>query len=235
MSSSAPLDDTLRAAILAEPDAVLDDHSVMNALVAAKERAMGDNIVDLRGIAMERLATRLDRLEDTYRSVIAAASENIAGTNQIHRAVLSMLEPQDFKGFLTALQGPVRDVLQVKRITLVLEGGTGETPPQLAGFDDVLKIAEPGFVKDYTTDGRGGSARVVTLRQLAEGTPKVFDDDAGWIRSEAIMELDLGPGRLPAMLIFGSEQDSQFTPQHGTDLLTFFAGVFERSMRSWLS
>jgi len=26
-----------------------------------------------------------------------------------------------------------------------------------------------------------------------------------------------------------------FTPTHGTDLLRFFAGVFERSMRRWLA
>ena len=49
----------------------------MRALIAANERAMGGNIVDLRGIAMERLEARLDRLEDTHRSVIAAAYENL--------------------------------------------------------------------------------------------------------------------------------------------------------------
>ena len=35
----------------------------LTALIAANERAMGANIVDLRGIAMERLEARLDRLE----------------------------------------------------------------------------------------------------------------------------------------------------------------------------
>jgi uncharacterized protein YigA (DUF484 family) len=32
----------------------------------------------------------------------------------------------------------------------------------------------------------------------------------------------------------GSEDPHQFRPSHGTDLLTFFAGVFERQMRRWL-
>ena len=73
MSSSPKLDDTMRQAILAKPDAILDDKDVMHALIAANERSMGDNIVDLRGIAMERLETRLDRLEDTHRSVMAPA------------------------------------------------------------------------------------------------------------------------------------------------------------------
>ena len=64
--------------------------------MGAKEEAMGGNIVDIRGIAMERLEHRLDRLEDTHRSVIAAAYENLAGTNQIHRAILRMMDPLDF-------------------------------------------------------------------------------------------------------------------------------------------
>lgn len=47
------------------------------------------------------------------------------------------------------------------------------------------------------------------------------------------MKLDLGPGRLPGMLVFAS-RTGQFKSTHGTDLLAFFAGVFERAMRRWL-
>ena len=65
------IDQDLRDRILAEPDALLEDRDVMNALIGANERLMGSNIVDLRGIAMERLESRLDRLEDTHRTVIA--------------------------------------------------------------------------------------------------------------------------------------------------------------------
>jgi uncharacterized protein YigA (DUF484 family) len=37
------------------------------------------------------------------------------------------------------------------------------------------------------------------------------------------------------MLCFGAEDPEQFTPAHGTDLLAFFAAVFERTMRRWLA
>ena len=97
------LEDNLREAIIAKPDAVLDDQDVMHALISANEKSMGGNIVDLRGIAMERLEARLDRLEDTHRSVIAAAYENLAGTNQIHRAILQLLDPLEFEPFLARL------------------------------------------------------------------------------------------------------------------------------------
>ena len=58
---------------------------------------------------------------------------------------------------------------------------------------------------------------------------------ADWIRSEACLKLDFGKGRLPGLLVMGAEDPHQFSPQQGTDLLMFFAGVFERAMRRWLS
>ncbi|MCP3882222.1 MAG: DUF484 family protein, partial [Sulfitobacter sp.] len=49
------------------------------------------------------------------------------------------------------------------------------------------------------------------------------------------LKLNFGAGRLPGLLILGSEDPHMFSPQQGTDLLGFFAGVFERTMRRWLS
>lgn len=235
MSSSPKLDATLRETIIAEPDAVLDDKDVMRALVSANERAMGVNIVDLRGIAMDRLEARLDRLEDTHRSVIAAAYENLAGTNQVHRAILRMLDPVDFESFLKDLGGEVADILRVDAITLVLETVQAEDDPAVKRLGDVLTVAEPGFVDAYLTHGRSPEPRQVTLRQMQQASSQVYGRRADWIRSEACLKLDLGKGRLPGMLALGAEDPHQFSPQLGTDLLTFFAGVFERSMRRWLS
>ncbi|MFD2737974.1 DUF484 family protein [Sulfitobacter aestuarii] len=236
MSSSSPkIDDSLREAIISRPDVILDDTDLMQALIAANEKAMGGNIVDLRGIAMERLETRLDRLEDTHRSVIAAAYENLAGTNQIHRAILRMLDPVEFEPFLRNLGAEVADILRVDAVRLVLETLQSDEDPALRRLGDVLSVAEPGFIDDYLSQGRGGSPRQVTLRGVQDAAPQLYGDKAGWIRSEACLKLDFGPGRLPGLLVMGAEDPHMFTPQQGSDLLAFFTGVFERSMRRWLS
>lgn len=235
MSSSPKLDANLRQKIIEKPDVILDDQGVMRALITANERAMGGNIVDLRGIAMERLEARLDRLEDTHRSVIAAAYENLAGTNQVHRAILRMMDPMEFEIFLRDLGGEVAEILRVDAVTLVLETVQSEGDPAVARLNGVLTIAEPGFIDTYLTGGRGGEPRQVTLRQVQTGSQRIYGQAAGWIRSEACLKLDFGNGRLPGMLVLGAEDPHQFTPQHGTDLLSFFAGVFERAMRHWLS
>ena len=64
MSSDPILNDDVRAKIMSAPETLLEDKDIMRALVAADEQNAGENVVDLRGIAMERLEARLDRLED---------------------------------------------------------------------------------------------------------------------------------------------------------------------------
>lgn len=235
MSSSPKIEDTLREAIISQPGVILDDKDLMHALIAANERAMGANIVDLRGIAMDRLESRLDRLEDTHRSVIAAAYENLAGTNQVHRAILRMLDPIEFEPFLRDLGGEVAEILRVDAVKLVLESVQNDKNTAVQRLGDVLSAAEPGFIEDYLTHGRGGHVRQVTLRQVQDASETLYSDKATWIRSEACLKLDFGAGRLPGLLVMGAEDPHMFGPQQGTDLLAFFAGVFERAMRRWLS
>jgi hypothetical protein len=229
------MDQDMRDRILAEPETLLEDRDVMNALIGANERLMGGNVVDLRGIAMERLENRLDRLEDTHRTVIAAAYENLAGTNQVHRAILQMLDPLSFEDFLKTMAADVAQTLRVDCVRLVLETVQEAEDPALRKVGDVLSIAAPGFVADYLTGGRNVPQRPVVLRQVLPQSEAIYGDRAGWIRSEALMKLDFGTGRLPGMLVLGSEDPHQFKPTHGTDLLAFFAGIFERTMRRWLS
>ena len=229
------MDQDMRDRILAEPETLLEDRDVMNALIGANERLMGSNIVDLRGIAMERLENRLDRLEDTHRTVIAAAYENLAGTNQVHRAILQMMDPLSFEDFLKTMASDVAQTLRVDCVRLVLESVQEAEDPTLRRLGDVLYVAAPGFVSDYLTGGRNVPQRPVVLRQVLPTSDAIYGERAGWIRSEALMKLDFGKGRLPGMLVLGAEDPHQFNATHGTDLLAFFAGVFDRTMRRWLS
>jgi len=234
-SEPAKISNDLRDKILSEPEVILEDRDLMGALIAANEKIMGGNIIDLRGIAMERLEARLERLEETHRNVIAAAYENLAGTNQIHRAVLRMLDPAEFEGFLENLGTEISEILRVDALHLVLESAVNADDPAVKRLGEVLTVAEPGFIDGYLTQGRNIPVRQVTLRQVQPDCDIIYGENTDWIRSEACLRLDLGEGRLPGMLVFGSEDPHQFKPTHGTDLLTFFAGVFERAMRRWLS
>lgn len=225
----------LRERIISDPETILSDPDLMKALLAANERIMGSNVVDLRGLAMDRLEARLERLEETHRSVIAAAYDNLAGTNQVHRAVTRLLDAQGFEDFLAALETEVPGILRVHTIRLVLETKISPEDPAVRRLGAVLTAADPGFVEGYVTQGRNVPVRKVTLRQSQPDSEIIYGQAAHDVRSEACLRLDLGDGRLPGMIALGAEDPHQFKPAQGTDLLEFFAGVFERTMRRWLA
>lgn len=229
MNEQAAIAENLRMRILQEPDVILEDADVMRALIAANDRSKGGNIVDLRGVAMDRLEARLQRLEDTHRSVVAAAYENLAGMNQVHRAVNAFLEPLTFEDFLNCLGNEVVDILRVGKVRLVLES---QEAAEADIKHEVLSVVHPGFNADYM--GQGRPVRRVTLRRVDGNATFVYGENSGWVRSEACISLDFGANRLPGMLAFASESAAHFSPTQGTDLLDFMGGVFERAMRRWL-
>ncbi len=235
MSSTQEIDAELRERLITDPEMILDDTDIMRALISANERAMGGNVVDMRGVAMDRLEARLDRLEETHRAVIAAAYENLSGTQQVHRAILRMLDPMDFEAFLRDLDGEVAHILRVDAVRLVLETAQDGAVPAAGRLGDVLSVGAPGDIRAYLCGGRDAPMRQVTLRGIDRGAADIYGAAAPGIRSEACLVLDFGGDRLPGMLVLGAEDPQRFGPQQGTDLLAFLGGVFEREMRRWLS
>ena len=225
----------LRDRILADPDVVLDDDDVMRALIDANAPPGGRKVVDLRGALVSRLEQRLDRLENTHRSVIAAAYENLAGTSQIHRSVLLLLEQTRFVDFLRVLALETPEMVAVDFARLCIETDEAQPGP-VQGFEgdlaETMIVLPPGGVDAYIALGRE-STRKVALRQAAPEADVVFGEAARWVRSEALVRLDLGGGR-QGLLVFGAEDPHRFAPEQGVDLLAFFGGVVERALRNWL-
>ncbi|MFK7867647.1 MAG: DUF484 family protein [Roseobacter sp.] len=233
MSSTPKLSPALRDAILARPQDILDDRDMMQALIEGNDKRMGENIVDLRGIAMERLEARLDRLEDTHRSVIAAAYDNLAGMHQIHRAALQLLEAQTLGDFTAILKKDVTEVLRIDAVSLVLEV-TGEPMIDKACQHSVLSIMEAGFIADYLSQGSTARSKDVTLRKTSDAIWQAHASHQTGIRSEACIQLDLGSPDMGGLLILGAKNEKLFAPHQGTDLLTFMGGVTERLLRRFL-
>lgn len=225
----------LKAKIMADPEMVLGDDDVMRALIDAKPAPGGRKVVDLRGALVNRLEERLDRLENTHRSVIAAAYENLAGTSQIHKAVLHLLDQSRFVDFLRVLTLETPELVAVDFARLCIESDEA-APGPMPGLDgdigETMIVLPPGGVDAYMALG-GGGMRKVALRQAAPEADAVFGDAARWVRSEALVRLDFGGGR-QGVLVYGAEDPHRFGPEHGVDLLSFFGGVVERAMRNWL-
>ena len=225
-----PLDDATRARLLQDPALILGDRDLMRALVAAREADLGDNVVDIRGRAMEALEHRLDRLETAHETVISAAYENQSGTQVVQRAVLSLLEPMDFPAFLETLEADVAPILRVETLRLVMEAAEGADTQ--AGDTGPLVVLPAGSVGRMIAAGRKAPrGDDIVLRRASAETRAVHGNE---VASEALLPLDLGPGRRPALLVMGSLDPARFTPAQGTDLLRFFGQVFRLVLIGWL-
>ncbi|MFV0382783.1 DUF484 family protein [Paracoccus sp. (in: a-proteobacteria)] len=226
------LPEDLRARLMARPELILSDRDLMRALIGAREADFGDNVVDIRGRAMEAMESRLERLETAHETVISAAYDNQSGMNTIHRAVLSLLEPMDFDGFLDNLDSSVAPILRVETLRLIMDSGSANSTRETAG---PLSIVPAGTVAELISGGRRAPrGDDIVLRRAAQQSQPYHGDARAPIRSEALLPIDLGPGRFPALLLMGSADIGRFNPAHGTDLLRFFGQAFRLVLISWL-
>nr|WP_042250756.1 DUF484 family protein [Paracoccus sp. PAMC 22219] len=216
------LDPETRDRLLADPGAILADRDLMRALVAAREAEAGDNVIDIRGRAMEALETRLDRLESTHESVIAAAYDNQSGMAVIHRAVLGLLETADLADFTAALQTDIAPLLRIETLRLVVEDDPAPALPR-----DVVVVPHGTIDRILTAGRRAPRGDDIVLRDALVVTRPLHGRT---IASEALLPLDLGPARPRAVLLMGSSDPTRFMPAHGTDLLRFFGQVFRMAL-----
>jgi uncharacterized protein YigA (DUF484 family) len=224
---------TLRRAILDDPSLVLDDSAVMAALLETGGDG-GRNVVDLRGALVSRLESRLDQLSRTHRSVIAAAYENLAGASQVHRTILRLLDAADFAEFLRILVIEAPQIVAVDSARLCLESGVAEAgPADEAGLGETLAsrlvMLPEGGVAAYAALGDTAAREGVLLRAAPEEAELIWGDEAGAIRSEAFIDLDLGPRR--GAIAFGSEDARRFSEDQGVDLVAFLGGAAARILR----
>jgi hypothetical protein len=229
--------EALRAAILGRPEIVLDDLAVVRALVEALPPA-GRQVTDLRGVLVQRLETRLSQLEKTHRSVIAAAYENLAGSAQVHRVTLLLLEQTSLTGFLRALLVAAPQILAVDVARLCLETGE-EAPGPVGDLDEGLGARivamPPGAIAAYIALDETPERDGIWLRAAPPEAELVYGDEARLAGSEALIDLDLGLPGHRGLLAFGAEDMRRFSPEHGTDLVSFLGGVVARGLRRWLA
>lgn len=216
------LDPETRDRLLADPGAILADRDLMRALVAAREAEVGDNVIDIRGRAMQALETRLDRLESTHESVIAAAYDNQSGMAVIHRAVLGLLETADLADFIAALQTDIAPLLRIETLRLVVEDDPALDLPR-----DAVEVPQGTIDRILTAGRRAPRGDDIVLRAALVVTRPLHGRT---IASEALLPLDLGPARPRTVLLMGSSDPTRFMPAHGTDLLRFFGQVFRMAL-----
>ena len=231
---ASPVDNALRNRILGDPDFVLNDPELMRALLSPA-LAAGRNVVDLRGALIQRLETKLGRLTEAHRDVVAAAWDNMTGMEQIHRAVLAVLDADTFDAFVAVVTDDFPELLNVDVVRLCLEAETtmvDERTRSRVETGGSIVMAPPRTLAAAFGDNALGP---VALRDDVVVNRVIFGEQAGDLRSEALVRLDLGAYASPGLLAFGAIDPQRFHREQADDLLTFLGGVVERAMRDWMA
>jgi uncharacterized protein YigA (DUF484 family) len=226
----------LRADILADPHLILDDKDIMSALISGGDELIGNNVFDLRNMALQHMSTRLDELSETHSTVVSTAYDNLATANQINRAILALLDPQSFADFLKFLETTLAESLNIGIAKLCLETPVVRINGQpQTEYGTGVAFLLPTTIARYAAGSTTVLPRPVTLRKTAAAAPEIFGEEAGNICSEALVLIQLGADKQPGLLALGSTDPDQLAPGQATDLLLFYGAVFERVMRRWLN
>ena len=221
----------IKKKVLTNPKIILEDIEVMKVLIEANENEFGENIVDLRSVAMKQLENQIQKAETTNKSIVAAAYENISSYELIHKAVLNILEAKNFSELELQFSRNVQSALKISHIHIMIENYNVESPTFKS--NKYISVVSPGEVSNYINSCNKNHNKDIVMRSVLDPDTRIYGEKSSIIKSEAVITLDLGEKKLPASLIMGSTNVNQFEPRHRTELLSFFGAVVERVIRNW--
>ena len=231
------MDDKLREEILAKAHEILNDETLLKALIGASDKNLGVKIVDLRSVAMQKMDGELKKLKRSNQQVIATAYENLVGMKQVHQVVLKSLEQNNFNEFIANLNTEACGVLRVDCIKIGLEThsslqNTEKYDPKLSEFLDLYPV---NFVDTYISQGENNGSDDVVLRPTPKGSEQLYGKLSKNLKSEGCIKLKIGNEKIIGILALASKEREKFTAQQGVELLKFMGSVFERRISHWLN
>ena len=231
------MDDKLREEILAKAHEILNDETLLRALIEASDKNLGNKIVDLRSVAMKKMDGEVKKLKRSNQQVIATAYENLVGMKQVHQVVLKSLEQNNFDEFITNLDTEACNILRVDCIKIGLE--THSSLQNNEKYDSklskLLDLYPVNFVDTYISQGENNNTDDVILRPTPKGSEQLYGKVSKNLKSEGCIKLRIGNKKIIGILALASKEREKFTAQQGVELLKFMGSVFERRISHWLN
>ena len=231
------MDDKLREEILAKAQEILNDETLLRALIEASDKNLGSKIVDIRSVAMKKMDGELKKLKRSNQQVVATAYENLVGMKQVHQVVLRSLEQNNFDEFITNLNTEACDILRVDCIRLGLETHSSlqNNENNESNLSELINLYPVNFVDTYISQGKINGTDEVVLRPTPKGSDQVYGKHSKNLKSEGCIKLKIGNEKIIGILALASNEKEKFTAQQGVELLKFLGSVFERRISHWLN
>ncbi len=231
------MDKKLREEILAQAHEILNDEMLLRALIEASDKNLGNKVVDLRSVALQKTEGELKKLKRSNQQVIATAYENLVGMKQVHQAVLKSLEQNNFSDFIKILNTEVCEILKVDCIKLILETHSllGNKSKQGAKLIQPQELFPTNFVDTYISQGKNNGTNDIVLRPIPKGSSQLYGEVSKKLKSEGCIKLKIGNQNIIGILALASKEKEKFTAQQGVELLKFMGSVFELRISHWLN
>ncbi len=205
----------------------LEENPELLQILLPPSAQQGDSVVDMQRFMVERLQREVERLKTLQKELIRAARSNLSSQNQIHAAVLAVLEAQTFAQVIEAVTTDFATLLDVDVVNLAIESVGDDVHP---GLKQGVRVVERGAVGKLLDEGRE-----VLLRSDIEGEVAIYGAAASLVRSDVIVRIDLGAHAPACLLAMGSRETKRFHAGQGTELLGFLGRVVASTIITWLN
>lgn len=208
--------EALKAQILAEPDRVREDESLLQALGL---KLNPPNVVEFGPAALSRLEAAREREMTARQEIEAVARANFAAQAQTHALAVELMEARNNSDLAMRVHDGAVARFGVAAGALVVEG-PGPAP---MGW----RTAPTGLI-DLILNGR--RHRMGDCPAAGE----LFGEAVGaGVASAGLVRLSLWGDQRTGLLAFGSADLDGFAPDMGAELVSFLARVVERTADRW--
>ena len=226
LQSADTMPETVEAFLQQNP-AFLKERPGLLAVITPPEQNHGDGVVDMQKFMLERLQNELAGYQKREQNLLKLVQENSDIQTRAFKAIKALLDAKSFEGLIKIVLRKIPKSFDISAVVLCIEAGRN-TP---ATAKDIGIIV----VKSETLESLMDAGRSVPLRSNIEGDEIIFGPQASKIKSTALLRLNFGPKMPNGLLALGDKSPTGFDPQQGTELLSFFSYVLQRTIQRWLT
>jgi uncharacterized protein YigA (DUF484 family) len=207
------------------PKFLQQNPEAMDLLVPPKTEA-GKGIADFQNYMIQRLKADKEQVITTTRELVENSRANMNNQQRVHKAVLRLLEANNFEDFIQSITMDLATILDVDIAVFIVESNGGEIPHiHTSG----IRIIPPGTVDKWMGE------KNVMLQENISGIEAIYGGGAALVKSQILLRVDISMDTPPAILAFGSRDADMFQEGQATDQILFLARVIERCFRAWLN
>ena len=207
------------------PKFLQQNPEAMDLLVPPKTEA-GKGVADFQNYMIQRLKADKEQVITTTREIVENSRANMNNQQRVHKAVLRLLESNNFEDFIQSITMDLATILDVDIAVFVVESNGNEIPHiHTSG----VRVIPPGTVDKWMGE------KNVMLQDNISGIEAIYGGGAALVKSQILLRVDISMNTPPAILAFGSRDAGMFQEGQAIDQVLFLARVIERCFRSWLN